>query len=554
MPEVPPIQPERFWERAGHSVRLRAVPRGREPGQEPPTGRIMMGGGHRPGRYLDDDAPMRAFSITWTSDEGPAGAVAREGGQEIPLSEGRIRLNDPDDPRPVRKRPGVRYDDSVEVMPYHLLDRAYDEMAALGVDPTRIAAMRLGRPVPPPGPDEPLAQVTIVFVPPRLRSYLPHALSEQDEWRRRNRLPRLGRVGPLHDFLLHRHAELAAALREDALPPVLLAMPTWTSGHLDPDVLVGRLETCAAAGVEPLPADLAQALLRLPRGRHPAAAERAAKVESEAARSAARWLAGDGMADPECGHGWRHMVDASMVEFGDAEPEPFAEVRLRPVLRVTAPTGNRLIDEVALREPSEWAGSESRHTMGAWPAVLPSHREVVAVSFLPYLLQGHWGDWRAPAEITGLELAQGPMGESGALILAFLLASGVPEMIPLALRMAARGELPAEAIGRQLALALRRTWLETTRAIAALTGLAEAGGHHEVWRVMRALLPVMLPGEGRRVTVSHTRLVAFATDVALWTGARGDIPVVAERAGSRRTTRFAHACRRLHAQLTGATS
>ncbi|MEV4368302.1 hypothetical protein AB0J71_14625 [Nonomuraea sp. NPDC049637] len=553
VPELPPIQPERFWDRAAHSVRVRAVTRGQEPDQEPSPRRITLGA-HRPGRFLDDDAPLRVFSITWTSDEGPAKAVAREGDREIPFAGGRIRLNEPDE-RPVRKRPGVRYDDSVEVMPYHLLDRAYDEMAVLGVDPVRIAAMRLGEPVPPPGPDEPLAQVTVVFVPPRRRSYLPQALSEQDEWRRRNRLPRLGRVAPLHDFLLHRYAELAAALRAGALPPVLLATPTWTSGHLDPDVLVGRLETCAAAGVEPLPADLAQALLRLPRGRHPAAAERAAKVESEAARSAARWLAGDGMADPECGHVWRHMVGASMVEFGDGEPEHFTEVRLRPVLRVTAPTGLRLIDEVVLREPVERAGGESGHTLGAWPAVLPSHREVVAVNFLPYLLHGHhWGAWTAPAEITRLELAQGPMGESTALILAFLLAGGVPGMIPLALRLAARGELPAEEIGRRLALVLRRTWQETTPAIAALTRLAEAGGHHEVWRVMRALLPVMLPGEGRRVTVSHTRLVAFATDVALWTGARGEIPVVAEFAGSRRTTRFAHACRRLHAQLTGATS
>ncbi|YCK35407.1 hypothetical protein ACNF49_15375 [Actinomadura sp. ATCC 39365] len=554
VPELPPIQPERFWDRAGHSMGVHAVTRGQEPEPEPSTRRIVMGGAYRPGRFLDDDAPLRAFVITWTSDEGPAKAVAREGDQEIPFAGGRIRLNEADDPRPVRKRPGVRYDDSVEAMPYHVLDHAYDQMLELGVDPVRIAAMRLGEPVPPPGPDEPLAQVTVVFVPPRRRSYLPGALSEQDEWRRRNRLPLLGRVAPPHDFLLHRYAELAAALREGTLPPVLLATPTWTSGHLDPDVLVGRLETCAAAGVEPLPADLAQALLRLPRGRHPAAAERAAKVESEAARSAARWLAGDGMADPECGHVWRHMVNASMVEFGDGEPEHFTEVRLRPVLRVTAPTGHRLIDEVLLREPPDWMGSESGHTLWAWPAVLPSHREVVAVNFLPYLLHGHWGTWRAPAEITGLEIAQGPMGESTAVILAFLLAGEVPEMIPLVLRMAARGELPAEAIGRQLALVLRRTWQETTLAIAVLTRLAEAGGHHEVWRVMRALLPVMLPGEGRRVTVSHTRLVAFATDVALWTGARGEIPVVAEFARSRRTTRFAHACRRLHAQLTGATS
>ncbi|MFI6179087.1 hypothetical protein ACIA8R_26365 [Nonomuraea sp. NPDC051191] len=554
VPEVPPIRPEKFWDQASHSLRARVLTRGEDPAAQPPQSRrIMVGGFHRPGRYLDDDAPLRAFFITWTSDDGPGNAVAHEGDRQISFAGGRIHLNDPDPLHPAQARPGIQYDDSAEAMPDHILEHAYERMAEFGVRPARIAAMRAGDQVPPPGPDEPLVQVTVVFVPPRLRSYMPHELPEQDEWRRRNRLPHAHRVSPPHDFLLHRHAELAEALRTGTLPPVLLATPTWTSGHLDPDVLIDRLETCAAAGVEPLPADLAQALLRLPRGAHPAAAERAAKVESEAAGSAARWLAGDGLADPECGHVWRHMAGASMVDFGDGEPEHFTEVRLRPVLRLTAPTGHRLIDEVLLREPSDSTG-ESGHTVGAWPAMLPSHREVVAVNFLPYLLHGHWGVWSAPAGLAGLEIAQGPMGEPTAVILAFLLAGGVPGVTRQILNLAAKGELPAEAIGRQLALVLRRTWQETRPAIAALTALAEAGGHHEVWRILLTLLPGMLPGEGRRVTATHTSLVAFAADVAHWTGARGEMPVIAEYARGRRTTRFAHECRRLHAQLTGATS
>ncbi|MFI6920109.1 hypothetical protein ACIBIZ_09150 [Nonomuraea spiralis] len=556
VPALPPIGPERFWDDAHHSVKVRVLAPGEEPGAEPSPRRLTIIGGHRPGRYLDDDAPLRAFFITWTSDDGPQGAVAHEGDHQIPFSEGRIHLNDSpaDDDASVRLRPGVRYDDSVTAMPAFILSRAYGRMAELGVDHARMAAMRAGGQVPPRGPDEPLVQVTVAFVPPRLRSFMPRELPEHDEWRRRNQLPHPNRVSPPHDFLLHRYAELAEALRDGTLPPVLLATPTWMSGHLDPDVLADRLETCAAAGVEPLPADLAQALLRLPRGSHPAAADRAAKVESQAARSAARWLAGGGMADPECGHVWRHMVDASMVEFGDDEPEHFTQVRLQPVLRMTAPTGHRLIDEVLLRQPFDWTVDEFDGTVGAWPAMLPSHREVVAVNFLPLLPRGHWGTWVTPAQVAGLEIAQGPLGESTAAILAFLLADNAPDVIPLVLSMAARGDLPAEAIGRQLALTLRRTWRETRAAVAALTALADAGGHHEVWRVLRALLPGMLPGEGRRVTVTHTELVAFAADVAGWTGARGELPVVGEFARSGRRTRFVHECKRLHAQLTGATS
>ncbi|MEU7744937.1 DUF6493 family protein [Nonomuraea sp. NPDC049158] len=550
--ELPPIEPEKFWDDASHSVGVRELTRGEEPGPEPRRRGIMMGGAYRPGRYLDDDTPLRVFFITWTSDDGPDGAVAREGDRRIPFVRGRIHLYG--SPTDNDRLPGDLYDDSVEAIPSFILDHAYERMAELGVDPARIAAMRAEEQVPPPGPSEPLVEVTVVFVPPRLRSFMPKELPEHDEWRRRNQLPHPNRVSPPHDFLLHRYAELAEALRHGTLPPVLLATPTWMSGHLDPDVLVDRLETCAAAGVEPPPADLALALLRLPRGSHQAAADRAAKVDSAAARSAARWLAGDGMADPECGHVWRHMVNGSMVEFGDGEPEHFTEVRLQPVLRVTAPTGHRLIDEVLLRQPFDWTVDESGGTIQAWPAMLPSHREVVAVNFLPFLLRGRWGAGLMPAEITGLEIAQGPLGESTAVILAFLLTDSVPGVIPLVLSMAARGELPAEAIGRQLALVLRRTWRETRPAIAGLAELADAGGHHEVWRILRALLPEMLPGEGQRITVTHAELVAFATDVARWTGAREEIPVVVAYARSRRTIRFVHECKRLHAQLTGATS
>src|SRR5690606_35837149 len=56
--------------------------------------------------------------------------------------------------------------------------------------------------------------------------------------------------------------------------------------------------------------------------------------------------------------------------------------------------------------------------------------------------------------------------------------------------------------------------------------------------------------EGRRVTATHSELVAFACEVAGWTGARGEIPVIGEFARGRGKSRFVHECRRLHARLT----
>ncbi|MFG1948534.1 hypothetical protein [Nonomuraea sp. NPDC048826] len=358
-------------------------------------------------------------------------------------------------------------------------------------------------------------------------------------------LPRPETLPPPHLFLLRRLDELHRALRAGTLPPVLLATPTLMTGHLDPAVLVERVAECAATGVEPLPADLVQALLRLPRGRHPEAAEGAARIGSAAALTVARWLADGGLPDPETGVRWSYLEGATTYLFDEREPahRPY-DIRLEPVLR-PAPTGLDVLDEL-LGEQARWRWGHHDHGIHWWPALLPSHREVVAADFLPYLFTSSG----PRVSMDTLVDADGPAGEATALTLAVHVARAQPEAASLLVRMAARGDLPAEEVGAQLALLLRRTPYVQVRPLVGVLGeAARQGAYAAVWRIMANLLPALLPDPGERPGVAHTEAVTLAADVAAWAGARGAIPEVSAYATGGGRSRFVRECARLHNQL-----
>lgn len=370
------------------------------------------------------------------------------------------------------------------------------------------------------------------------------------EERRRRRIPANGYLPPPYLFLLRRLSELYTALREGALPPVLLATPTLATGHIDPGVLVDRLERCAAAGVEPLRADLCQALLRLPRGPHPEAAARAARIGSAAASAAAVWLAEGGLPDPETGVRWS-WSDGRNEHVADAPDPRYAEhARPVPVLRAK-PTGFDLIDEL-LAEPQGYQG-ESGVCTDWWASMLPSHREVVAVNLLPFLYTRSC-DGPALLHLQRLLAADGPAGEAAAAVLAYFAAAGGSRTLPLLLTAAARGDVPAEAVGRHLAVFLRHPRREPRHALDLLAKAARQGAHREVWRILTTLLPAFLPAPGERPAHAHTTAVVLASDVAAWTGARGEIPVVTAHAGSGSRSRFARECARLRDRLAAATA
>ncbi|TKK89592.1 hypothetical protein FDA94_09400 [Herbidospora galbida] len=349
-------------------------------------------------------------------------------------------------------------------------------------------------------------------------------------------LPTPRQVAPLHLFLLHRFGELFDALRDDVLPPVLLATPTLDNGHLDPEVLVDRLELCAEAGRAPLPADLAQALMRLPRGAHPAAAERAAKVDSAAAKTAAEWLAGGGLPDPVTGVDW--------TEPGDHD-------RVTPLLRLAAPTGDHLIDEVMLAGPRRHVSDEFTGQLDWYASMVPSHREVASVNCLAQI-RTPWSDHRLTvAAFTHHAATDGPLGDATAVILGVFLADGASDDAPirLLLDLAARDALPTEALARQLSALVLRDRLGLRPLIAALTELAQEGAPHQVWALLRRLLPHVLPRAGRRATTPQSEAVAFATELASWIGATGEIPEVTIYAANENKSRFTRECRRLRDRL-----
>ncbi|MFG1704323.1 hypothetical protein ACFLIM_14120 [Nonomuraea sp. M3C6] len=362
----------------------------------------------------------------------------------------------------------------------------------------------------------------------------------------RDRLPNQRSVSPPHWAMLLRCAEIHAALKAGTLPPYLLATPTLTSGHLDPAELVTRLEGYERAGVAALPADLGQALLRVPREVDPDVTARAGRLASEAGATLASWL--KERPEPAMRVDWSHGNGDYTHDHQPGEHSP----RLHPRIRME-PTGLALVDAL-LSDPPSSRWEEHGGYMPTWRLLLPSDREAVAMHFLPHLFYGWERSGYFHQYVTELYYQDGPVGEGLALLIGWLLAErgwfqSAERGHELLLRAAARGCLPAVECGRQLGLALRRTEIKVGQVRSALEDCARKGAHREVWEIMTGLLPVFLPGPGERAHSAHTQALTFAVEAATWADARGTIPVVAGIAARKGSSGFVRTARHLHEQL-----
>ncbi|MEV7778572.1 DUF6493 family protein [Kitasatospora sp. NPDC088351] len=380
-------------------------------------------------------------------------------------------------------------------------------------------------------------------------------------WRRQARSPLRGEHNTVHgNVLAARLTEAAQRVTADR-PPLLLATPTDATGALAAAVLVERVAGYEAAGVEPGPADLHTALLRLtpaPDGEVPAAAGRLA---SPAGRWVARWLREGGlprrrservvfapMAGAKPVHRywerwWEELKRVVVAQPGiGAGPEGPAGERLgadfRALLEGTEPSVARV------RKQAEWQWQPTAH----WAALLPHHREELAARWLDWFAGVADREIRGPARmLPPLAEAGGPAGLAVHLAVAYGLGARFPEdrtaAVDALLVLAARGDLDAGLLGRELAELVAIGAVKPVRLGQAVAAAAETGAYATVWSVLAAALPGLLAGEPAR---GAGDVVAVAADCARRCSARGPIEqvsAVAQRSGSSRLVKESRALR-----------
>ncbi|MFC7586171.1 DUF6493 family protein [Nonomuraea antimicrobica] len=284
--------------------------------------------------------------------------------------------------------------------------------------------------------------------------------------------------GPIDRLYLRRALELVTPFEEGTGCPVLLATPTSGTGHLDPGVLLDRLERLAAAGVPALPADLAQALLRLPRAFAPDDVERAVRVPSEAGRVCAGWMRGGGPADP----GVRVSVHRRRGHEGSDWPELSAQ--LTPPdsgLPGTSGSGPGPSDPRLLEEFRALYETKSGHTytLTWWPLAMPAHREFAAAHLSGYVqwsMDSSDGQTRA---LAALVHGDGPLGAATAAALVCGMGHVNPADRGIAtdafLTLAARGEVPVPELAQAVTELVTADFVKLNRVVSVLDDATQAG-------------------------------------------------------------------------------
>ena len=342
--------------------------------------------------------------------------------------------------------------------------------------------------------------------------------------------------------------ELAHRVRTEPLP-FLLSTPTWSTGLLEPDDLVTRLDAYRGLGARVSETDFALALLRVRRGdraRAAAAAERAAALGTVEGKRLADWLA-CAPPTPTCRRRTeedRVLVDADGIPgLGDGLPDAFGSLG--------EPVGGA---------PARWACPHWHEGIRPhWLALLPEARELVAVRMLGDIASTAVHDSRGEAAILPLIAESGgEAGEAVRLGVAHGLGARHPEdrlaAVDAMLVLASRGQLDTAGLGTDLGELTRRGAVKPSRLVESLRTAASTGAYGTVWETLRHTLPVLLADVATGAAAAPARgladLLAVAAECAERTGARGEMPHLADLADRRGSSRLTGQARRLRTALT----
>jgi hypothetical protein len=196
----------------------------------------------------------------------------------------------------------------------------------------------------------------------------------------------------------------------------------------------------------------------------------------------------------------------------------------------------------------------SSDDFGWWPAIMPSHREVIAAHLLtvvPRLTEGQWH--HDTAVLPRLAENTGSAGVAMAYVLAYGLAAEDATARAAAtdalLTMVSRGQLPATELGLGIAQLVQRGVAKLNRLTGALRDATHAGAHAEVWTAVAAALPGLLPDAGEKPPPGLAGFCELGVETATAARARARIPELAAVAARGGASQFVRAARRLQRQL-----
>ncbi|MDX3109678.1 DUF7825 domain-containing protein [Nonomuraea angiospora] len=345
-------------------------------------------------------------------------------------------------------------------------------------------------------------------------------------------------LGGFKQLYFGRAAELARSFEAGDGYPVLLATPTAGSGHVDPGVLLDRLELLEAAGVPALAGDLVQALLRLPRDVPDACVRRARRLTSEAGRACAAWMRDGGAPDPRVTVHLRNERNGYYLSG-------------LPALRSVMDVPDDLPEEL---RPLYRPGGGYAFTLEWWPLAMPSHPEIVAAHMVWMMSICIDSDDAQTQALVGLAHADGPLGSAVAHTLACGMghanATDRAAATDALLTLAARGRVPAQALGETLTKLVVEGFLKLNRVASVLDDATQAGAHEAVWEVVVRLLPGLLPQEGERPRAGVADLLAAGARAARIAGVRAELPEVAAVAARKGSSRLVQEARRLQHLVT----